>query len=106
MAALSSGLSFFQVVAKLDYYVRVAALETLGKLDAAALAPHVAAIVAIVAKLEHSENYVRVAALETLGKLDAAALAHALLWCVHVLGNVEASILTLRRGVSCVPSAA
>ena len=46
LAALSSGLSFFQLVARLDYYVRVAALETLGKLDAAALAPHVAAIVA------------------------------------------------------------
>ena len=47
-------------------------METLGKLDAAALAQHEAALVAM---LEDSDEDVRRAAVETLGKLDAAALA-------------------------------
>jgi len=52
--------------------VRKAAVETLGKLEPAALAQHGAALVA---RLEHSEWGVRQAAVETLGKLEPAALA-------------------------------
>ena len=48
-------------------------METLGKLDAAVLAQHAAAVVGI---LDDSDEDVRRAALVTLGKLDAAALAH------------------------------
>ena len=63
----------FQLLCQLPLAgVRWAALKTVGKLDAPALAPHAAALVA---KLEDSEYYVRKAAVETLGKLDAAALA-------------------------------
>ena len=53
-------------------HVRWAALETLGKLEPAALAQHAAAVVA---KLEDCRLGVRRAALETLGKLEPAALA-------------------------------
>ena len=52
--------------------VRQAAVEKLGKLEAAALAQHAAAVVAM---LEDSDVVVRFAALETLGKLETAALA-------------------------------
>ena len=47
-------------------------METLGKLDAAVLAQHAAAVVAM---LKDSEWRVRRAAMQTLGKLSAAALA-------------------------------
>ena len=52
--------------------VRLAAVSTLGKLEAAALAQHAGAIVA---KLEDSDWGVRKAAVLTLGMLEAAALA-------------------------------
>ena len=55
-----------------DMYVRMVALETLGKLEAAALAQHAAAVVA---RLEDPDWGVRWPAVELLGKLDAAALA-------------------------------
>ena len=56
-----------------DADVRLMAVETLGKLEAAALAQHAAAVVG---KLEDSDANVRlVAAVQTLGKLDAASLA-------------------------------
>ena len=45
------------------------AVLTLGKLEAATLAQHAAAIVA---KLDDSDWYVRHAAVETLGKLEVA----------------------------------
>ena len=63
------------VVAKLedpDEDVRVVAVQTLGKLEPAALAQHGAALVA---RLEDSYGWVRKAAVETLGKLEPAALA-------------------------------
>ena len=63
------------IVAKLedpDESVRIAALETLGKLEPAALAPHTDAIVA---KLVDSDKGVRCAALGALRKLGAAVLA-------------------------------
>ena len=47
-------------------------METLGKLEAAALAQHAAALVD---KLEDADARVRRAALLTLGKLEMAALA-------------------------------
>ena len=52
--------------------MRRAAVETLGKLSAEALASHAAAVVA---KLEHSDAGVRRAAVGTLGKLELAVLA-------------------------------
>jgi len=55
-----------------DLGVRFWALQTLGKLEPAALAQHGAALVA---RLEHSDLFVRRAAVETLGKLEPAALA-------------------------------
>jgi len=55
-----------------DGKVRKAAVQTLGKLPAEALAAHGAAVVA---KLEDAEGYVRMAAVQTLGKLPAEALA-------------------------------
>ena len=71
------------VVAKLDdsdgrvreavSHVRLMALDTLGKLEAAALAELAPAIAA---KLEHRSSAVRLTAVEMLGKLDAATLAN------------------------------
>ena len=59
------------VVALLESEV-AAAVETLGKLEPAALAQHAAALVA---KLDHPDRGVREAALQALGKLEPAALA-------------------------------
>ena len=47
-------------------------MRTLGKLDAASLTQHAAAVVG---RLEDSDANVRGAAVETLGKLDVASLA-------------------------------
>jgi len=55
-----------------DEHVREAAVQTLGKLDSAALAQHGATLVA---KLEDSDVHVRQAAVQTLGKLEPAVLA-------------------------------
>jgi len=55
-----------------DAFVRTSAVETLGKLEPAALAQHGAALVA---RLEHSKWVVRKVAVKTLGKLEPAALA-------------------------------
>ena len=63
------------VVAKLedsDWDVRLAAVETLGQLEAAVLAEHAPAVVAM---LEDSDWDIRLAAVETLGKLKAVTLA-------------------------------
>ena len=60
-----------------DRRVREAALETLGKLEGAALAAHAAAVVA---KLEDSSWVMRATAVATLGKLESEGLlseAHA-----------------------------
>ena len=52
--------------------MRIAAVETLGKLSPEVLATHADAVVA---RLEDTEAGVRYAAVETLGKLEPAALA-------------------------------
>jgi len=74
-----------------DGKVRKAAVQTLGKLPAEALAAHGAAVVA---KLEDAEGYVRMAAVQTLGKLPAEALA------AHGAAVVAAR-LALTRGAAC-----
>ena len=85
------------VVAKLedsDVDVREAAVETLGKLEPAALAQHAATIVA---KLEHSNEDVRMAAVDTLGELEPAALAqHA----AAVVAKLEDSKWGVRRAAA------
>ena len=55
-----------------NWKVRRQAVETLGKLEPAALAQHGAALAT---RLEDSHQWVRQKAVETLGKLEAAALA-------------------------------
>jgi HEAT repeat protein/outer membrane murein-binding lipoprotein Lpp len=55
-----------------DRKVRMAAVSTLGQLDAATLAQHAPALVA---RIEDSNWHVRRAAVSTLGQLDAATLA-------------------------------
>ena len=85
------------VVAKLDdsdgrvreavSHVRLMALDTLGKLEAAAIADHAAALVDT---LKDSEWHVRLAAVQTLSKLEAAALAeHAVAALVDTLEDSE-----------------
>jgi len=63
------------VAAKLedpDEDVRYAAVQTLGKLESAALAQHGAALAA---RLEDFNEFLRLAAVERLGKLEPVALA-------------------------------
>ena len=62
-------------------------METLGKLEPAALAPHAAAVVA---RLDDSKSVVRNAAVATLAKLEAAALA------------LHAAAIVAARGLRCI----
>ena len=91
--------------AAVDAVVRRAAVEALGKLEAAVLAQYAPALVA---KLEHSNRRVRQSAVEALGKLEAAVLAQyapalvaelenrkagVRLAVVQALGKLEAAVL-------------
>ena len=91
-AALALGVEF--VLAKLEdseWRVRQAAVQTLGKLAADALAPHAAAVVA---KLEDTNENVRQAAVQTLGKLPADVLA---LHAAAVVAKLEDSNENVRQ---------
>ena len=64
-------------------------MEVLGENEAATLAQHVAAVVAM---LEHSDGGVREAAVATLGKLEAATLAQHVAAVVAMLKDSDGGV--------------